>query len=56
MKCGGFLKIRHKHDKHCNSSLLFRFTMISVTCLVLMSCSCFRVFQGLFSLVVVFVQ
>ena len=49
-----FLKIRHKHDKPCSSSLFFGFTMISVTCLVLISYSCFRVFQGLFSLVVVF--
>ena len=49
-----FLKIRHKHDKPCNSSLFFGFTVISVTCLVLISYSCFRVFQGLFSLVVVF--
>ena len=39
-----FLKIRHKHDKHCISSLFFGFTMISVTCLVLIPCSCFRVY------------
>ena len=36
------LKIRHKHDEHCNTSLFFGFTIISVTCLVLIPCSCFR--------------
>ena len=38
-----FLKIRHKHDKRCNSSLFFGFTMISVTCLVFIPCSSFKV-------------